>query len=152
MKKHLFFAAFALLATCLTFSLTACGDDDDDDNKGGATKVTLDENGDVTDGLFVYMPYEMGTAYVKGFAEDAEVPSALKIPAKIKYQGLDYTVVAIGNGAFYVGNESDPGLKITSVSLPNTLEWIGEEAFYGCTNLKSISFPDALREIGNYAF
>ena len=32
MKKFLYFAAFTLFATAMTFSLMACGGDDDDNN------------------------------------------------------------------------------------------------------------------------
>ena len=37
MKKYLSFAAFVLLASAMSFSLTSCGGDDDDDNNAGET-------------------------------------------------------------------------------------------------------------------
>ena len=48
MKKYLSFAAFALLASAMTFSLSACGGDDDDDNgtnNGGQTEKPLTPEG-----------------------------------------------------------------------------------------------------------
>ena len=53
MKKYLSFAAYALLASAMTFSLSACGGDDDDDNgnngnetnNGGQTEKPLTPEG-----------------------------------------------------------------------------------------------------------
>jgi hypothetical protein len=42
--------------------------------------------------------------------------------------------------------------NLRAVSLPNTLEEIGFYAFYGCTNLKSVSIPSSVTEIGTSAF
>ena len=57
-----------------------------------------------------------------------------------------YTVEKIGEDAFY---ECD---GLTSVSLPNTITKINFRAFYRCENLKSISIPDSVKEIGLFAF
>lgn len=44
-------------------------------------------------------------------------------------------------------------LTIETVTLPENLVTIGDHAFYGCTNLKSISaIPDTIQSIGAYAF
>lgn len=71
--------------------------------------------------------------------------SNLIIPSKIK----GYTVKEIGDGAF-----DDPQRKSTlkSVTIPNTVETIGEQAFGFCTNLKKITIPDSVQRIGKYAF
>ncbi len=43
--------------------------------------------------------------------------------------------------------------KITSVTLPSTLKWIGNKAFYNVLrNTEQIIFPDALEHIGSEAF
>ena len=44
------------------------------------------------------------------------------------------------------------GKNITSVTIPNTVDWIGEYAFSECTNLTSISIPNSVIWIGDYAF
>ena len=42
--------------------------------------------------------------------------------------------------------------KFSSVSLPDTVVRIGEEAFYGCSDLSSVRLPAALEYIGDFAF
>ena len=41
---------------------------------------------------------------------------------------------------------------LREVSLPDTLEEIGDQAFCGCCNLKTINFPEGLKSIGDSAF
>lgn len=41
---------------------------------------------------------------------------------------------------------------LREVSLPDTLEEIGDQAFCGCGNLKTINFPEGLKSIGDSAF
>ena len=73
--------------------------------------------------------------------------SNLSIPAEIEHEGTMYPVVHIGAAAF-------KGLtSLTSVSFPETLLSIGDEAFAGCTSLKGdLLLPDQIRNIGAAAF
>ena len=41
--------------------------------------------------------------------------------------------------------------NIKSVTLPDTVEFIGARAFFGCDSLESIAMPKNLKEIGDYA-
>ena len=41
---------------------------------------------------------------------------------------------------------------LISISIPYTVNDIGDNAFYNCVNLKSISIPHSVTTIGNYAF
>ena len=71
--------------------------------------------------------------------------------ATVYIEGDDYTVVGIGSsrggrGAF------EENTTITSVVLPETIEYIGRRAFYCCSNLTSITLPESLTSIGNFAF
>ncbi len=66
----------------------------------------------------------------------------------------DITSVSISQGieringnAFYSKSE-----LVGSISIPNTVDYIGGGAFYGCEGLTSISFPNSLEYIGGYAF
>ncbi|MDE6632620.1 MAG: leucine-rich repeat domain-containing protein, partial [Muribaculaceae bacterium] len=70
----------------------------------------------------------------------------LIIPSVVSNGSVEFTVVEIGNNSFY-GCEG-----LLSVSLPSTVTHISEAAFQNCTNLVSIDLPENLEEIRNYAF
>lgn len=70
----------------------------------------------------------------------------IKIPERINYKGVDYTVTKIGNGAF-AGCE-----ELTNVIIPNTITVIGERAFNGCIGLTSVIIPDSVITINEEAF
>lgn len=56
------------------------------------------------------------------------------------------TVETIGDYAFY----GCSGLK--SIDIPNSVTTISERAFYGCNGLTSIEIPNSITKIGNFAF
>lgn len=147
MKKFLYLMMFALF-TATTCLVTACGDDDD--NTGGGTDndvvtvIQLKRNR-YSDGTLLYGVSTDNKAYVVGF-EEGHSASALKIPANIKCEGKKYPVIGIYENAFKYSN------TIISVTLPNTLLWIGNHAFNDCENLTNISFPSSLKQVGDYAF
>ena len=60
-----------------------------------------------------------------------------------KYNG--YPVTTIGVQAFY-------GANITSVTIPDSVTSIGDDAFSYCTSLTSITIPDSVTSIGICAF
>lgn len=61
-------------------------------------------------------------------------------------EGTDYTVTAIGANAF-LNNQN-----ITSVTIPESVEYINSAAFSGCTKLKSVTLSQNLQRIENSAF
>ena len=72
---------------------------------------------------------------------------AIDIPSTVVHNSQNYTVTAIDNIAFY------KNAQITSVNFPNTLETIGNHAFYETTSLTTVSaLPASLKSIGNQAF
>ena len=42
--------------------------------------------------------------------------------------------------------------NIKSIHIPDSVEEIGESAFYGCNKIENITLPESLKEIGRYAF
>ena len=55
-------------------------------------------------------------------------------------------VTSIGDYAFYGCS------NLTSVTISNSVTSIGEWAFYNCSDLTSITIPNSVTSIGNYAF
>lgn len=93
----------------------------------------------------------------------------ITIPAKVKHDGVTYTVAAIGDAAFRnqkllylvefpdclttIGNEAFKNCdQLTFSALPSSLTSIGKEAFRSCQSLTSLILPDHLSTVGEYAF
>jgi len=66
------------------------------------------------------------------------------IPENVEYNGATYPVTSIGNEAFYGCSD------LTSVTIPNSVTSIWSEAFYGCSGLTSITIPNSVTSIGEY--
>lgn len=81
---------------------------------------------------------------------DEKYTGDIIIPSGIKVGETEYTVTQIGQDAFYDCKD------VTSVSLPNDvtskLEVIEARAFGNCEGLTSIRIPDTVKEIGQFAF
>ena len=79
----------------------------------------------------------------------------ITIPATIKVYDLDIKVTEIakhGFADFSIMNENYyKAVKVGSITLPDTIEKIGEGAFAE-TPLSSINIPDSVKEIGDSAF
>jgi len=74
--------------------------------------------------------------------------SAVKanIKSTIDFEGKRYTVTSIGSNAFYGCS------NLISVTIPEGVISIGLCAFYGCSNLISITIPEGVTSIGSMAF
>ncbi len=68
------------------------------------------------------------------------------IPATVTKNGTTYSVTSIGDDAFYVCS------SLTSITLPNSVTSIGRSAFGGCSSLTSITIPNSVTSIGRSAF
>ena len=71
---------------------------------------------------------------------------SITIPAEVQYDGNTYSVTSIRDEAFSYCT------GLTSITLPNSLTFIGISAFEGCTALTSITLPNSITYIGEYAF
>lgn len=68
------------------------------------------------------------------------------IPSTVTYSGNTYSVISIGNLAFYICS------GLTSVTIPDSVTSIGHDAFAACTSLTSVIIPDSVISIGYFAF
>lgn len=68
------------------------------------------------------------------------------IPESVSYSGSDYTVTRVGKYAFYGSSD------MTSVTIPQTVTSIGELAFYYCSSLSSLVVPESVTSIEESAF
>ena len=68
------------------------------------------------------------------------------IPEVVENDGQTYTVTSIGENAFYQCT------NLTSVSIPESVTTIGYMAFWRCTKLTNFTIPNSVTTIGNYAF
>ena len=73
------------------------------------------------------------------------VTDTVIIPETVANNDTAYTVVKIASNAF------SNCFNLTRISLPNTLELIGQASFYHC-NLDSVNVPDSVYRIELYAF
>ena len=132
----------------------------------GIQSVTLNANGDLvitlTDGTTqtVDMPtlatpdtpagYSDGLAYT--LSEDATyyavrglgICSDRNVRIPNTYKGLPVKEIT--------GYAFDEEMSIVSVTIPNSVESIGESAFVSCENLTSVEIPDSVTTIGSSAF
>lgn len=94
--------------------------------------------------------------------------SAVIIPGQVEYKGREYSVVKIGEDAFrkspitsitfpegineIANNAFNSCKNLISVSLPHDVKKIGARAFAGCSELQSISLPESILTIGYGTF
>ena len=67
------------------------------------------------------------------------------IPETVTYDAIIYSVTSIGESAF---NNS----KLTTITIPNSVTSIGDQAFQYCTYLKDVTIGNRVESIGRAAF
>ena len=72
----------------------------------------------------------------------------IKVPEVVSYNGTNYTVVTVDDGML----NTRKGKKVERIILPQTITGISNNAFVGGYKLKSVSLPESLRYIGKHAF
>lgn len=153
MKNLLTKILVLLLATTLSLSIVACGDGDYDDAQTTGYKYKIVTEERAVDGSTTGEKEEYKYAVITGFeisSDDAEKISngdystvvtdnvnwrELEIPETYKYKGKTYNVEKIDAAAF-AGHT-----LFTSIKVGANIKAIGEGAFGGCTNLKSLTIP-----------
>lgn len=69
----------------------------------------------------------------------------LVIPSAIPTEMGDLPVIEIGSASFFAE-------QITGVTIPDTVKFIGDSAFYGCSNLTKVTIGNGVTSIGRGAF
>lgn len=85
-----------------------------------------------------------GSSYINYVTGD------LTIPSSVSNGGTTYAVIGLENGEQCGVFEGCSGL--TSVTIPNSVTWIGTHTFYNCSGLTSVTIPNNVTHIGSYAF
>ena len=93
----------------------------------------------------VYVTYERYPNYGNNPAYTS-LSGDITIPSSVSYNGQDYSVTGIGEEAFYRCS------ALTSVTIPNSVTSIENNAFYKCSALTSVTIPNSVTSIGSYAF
>lgn len=70
----------------------------------------------------------------------------VNIPEEVTIDGKKQQVDVISEKAFF------SCAALTSVTIPNTVNYIGYNAFYGCSGLSTITLPSSVSAIGDGAF
>ena len=76
----------------------------------------------------------------------SDYSGSVTIPEKFTYEGVEYSVTTIGNRAFWGCSD------LTSMTIPNSVTSIGSYAFYDCSGLSSVTIPNSVTSIGERAF
>ena len=71
---------------------------------------------------------------------------SIEIPPSVNHNDVDYSVTSIGENAFY------QCYGLTSVTIPNSVTSIGNLAFFNCSGLSTINIPNSVTSIGFDAF
>ena len=77
---------------------------------------------------------------------DNKYSGDIVIPESITYNNSKYSVTSLGNNAFWGCS------GLTSVTIPNSVTSIGDKAFYYCRGLTSVTIPNSVTSIGKSAF
>lgn len=99
------------------------------------------ETSELIDGI-VYEVYNTANARIKSSSQEIDIAEIL---AKVNINGQEYVVDSIADRAFFNN-------KMTSVTIPSTINSIGEKAFYGCKGLTTLEIPSSVTYIGENAF
>jgi hypothetical protein len=119
MKKTINFMTLAALAACLAMALPANAYD--------------------FERFGIYYQISSGTnVTVVNNGEFNSYSGNIEIPETVTYQGTTYTVTTIGYQSF------KDCANLTNIKLPESIEYIMNEAFMNCTSLTSVTIPSSV--------
>lgn len=98
------------------------------------------------DGLYYNLDMDNLTAEVTSPPDSKYTVENINIPSTIQVEEKEYTVVSIGEIAFFECK------SLTSIKFPEFLTSIKDGAFCNCDNITEVVFPESLNLIGRYTF
>ena len=103
------------------------------------------------DGVTIYYVWtnnktELAVSYDGYYRNSRSYSGNVVIPEFVKYGDETYKVTSINESAFYGCG------GLTSVTIPNSVKYIGYQSFYDCGGLTTVNFPNSLIGIGENAF
>lgn len=98
-----------------------------------------------TDGNLIYTVNDDGESVT--VSGTSGKPRHLTIESSISDKDKNYTVTKIAMWAFNNARNT-----LTEVTLPNTVDEIGYQAFFNCSNLTKVIIPEGVTKIGQAAF
>ena len=146
LSKKTFFFVFAVLLVLGTLLYAQTPNDFKIDLSRNADAITI--TGYTGNTTKVVIPTEIEGIPVRTIGETAFLGNKniteIVIPESVNT--IYGTMAGYGRGAFR------DCIKLTSVTIPNSVMVIGDGAFAGCTSLVSILIPDSVTKIGESAF
>ncbi|MBQ4572164.1 MAG: leucine-rich repeat domain-containing protein [Clostridia bacterium] len=128
--KKILSVALVLIMMLSVFSITASAE---------AVVMAGYYDAEINDLYYViYEGEDYAEAYVVGYEADLdniEPAGALTIPETVTYQGNEYTVTGVESEAFYQS-------LFTSITLPDTINYMGDYAFSTCDYLENVVIPE----------
>lgn len=78
---------------------------------------------------------------------DSKYSGDIVVSEKVKSSdGMEYGVTSFGDNCFYECNE------LTSITIPSSVTSLGDGCFSGCSGLTSITLPSSIASLGNECF
>lgn len=109
-------------------------------------EITIKKGSKISDKYFNYEITSIKSKTVKITAIKSKKKTTVVIPEKVKYKNKTYKITSISK------NVLKNNKKITKLVISNNVKSIGDKAFYGCSNLKTVTIGKNVTSIGEKSF
>ena len=103
----------------------------------------------------VIIPYQAGGGFNYNLNSETKTAELSKykgkatqvvIPASVVYKNVTYSVTSLGEECFYSCS------SLTSITIPSSVTSLGDGCFWGCSSLTSITIPSSVTSLGDGCF